>query len=187
MMQSASSVWWLTDSSAPTTASESTAIARAVAAIADAEAQVSGSYRSHCQPATEVASQNCHPRTEATLSSMNRNSTQASRTWAIPWARGQRTHPENAASGPDGPLTCVFLERMTRFELATLTLAKKKGEDDRPYSPSTAAQYSTVRKTVRPVRLFRRVRIPVCHHTRAMCASACLADDCVAAADHLGD
>ena len=60
------------------------------------------------------------------------------------------------------------IERMTRFELATLTLAKKKGYDDRPHGPSSALQYSTVRTTVRPVRLSRPVRIPLYHHTRAM-------------------
>ena len=32
---------------------------------------------------------------------------------------------ENAVSAPVGALTCVFVERMTRFELATLTLAKE--------------------------------------------------------------
>ena len=47
-----------------------------------------------------------------------------------------------------------------------------KGCGHRPYSPSTALQYSTVQKTVRPVRLFRPVRIPVYHHTRARCGSA---------------
>ncbi len=41
----------------------------------DRQAQVSASYRSHCRPATEAASQNCHPPTEATLSSMNRSRT----------------------------------------------------------------------------------------------------------------
>ena len=70
------------------------------------------------------------------------------------------------------PRSETYLERMTRFELATLTLAKK-GCGHRPCSPSTALQYSTVRKTVRPVRLFRPVRTPVYHHPRAM-GSACL-------------
>ena len=42
--------------------------------------------------------------------------------------------------------------------------------------------------TVRPVRfLFRPVRTPIYHHTRAMRGSACLADDRVAATDRLGD
>ncbi len=63
--------------------------------------------------------------------------------------------------------TRCFLERMTRFELATLTLAKKKRDRSRPYSPSRALQHPAVRKTVRPVRLSRLVRIPLYHHTRA--------------------
>ncbi len=82
----------------------------------------------------------------------------------IPWARN---HRKCSSAALEGPLTWCFLERMTRFELATLTLAKK-GYDDRPYSPSSALQYSTVRQTVRPVRLSRPVRIPLYHHTRAM-------------------
>ena len=60
------------------------------------------------------------------------------------------------------PRSETYLERMTRFELATLTLAKK-GCGHRPYSPSTAAQCPTVRKTVREIRLVRPVRIPVYH------------------------
>ena len=65
------------------------------------------------------------------------------------------------------PRSETYLERMTRFELATLTLAKK-GCGHRPYSPSTALQYSTVRKTVREIRLVRLVRIPVYHHAFAV-------------------
>ena len=37
---------------------------------------------------------------------------------------GKGHRPENEVSAPVGALTCVFLERMTRFELATLTLAR---------------------------------------------------------------
>ena len=77
---------------------------------------------------------------------------------------GKPGSPENEVSAPVRALTWCFLERMTRFELATLALAKGCGH--RPYSPSTAAQYSTVRKTVREIRLFRPVRIPLYHHTR---------------------
>ena len=77
-----------------------------------------------------------------------------------PWARPHvRQQPKTQETLP----TAGFpIERMTRFELATLTLAKK-GDDDRPYSPSSALQYSTVRKTVREIRLVRPVRIPVYH------------------------
>jgi hypothetical protein len=49
---------------------------------------------------------------------------------------GKPASPENEVSAPFGALTWCFLERMTRFELATLTLAK--GYEDRPYSPSSA-------------------------------------------------
>ena len=47
------------------------------------------------------------------------------------------TWAENADQRPNiGPLTWCFLERMTRFELATLTLAKK-----RLWSPSVQSVY----------------------------------------------
>jgi hypothetical protein len=48
---------------------------RSVTEKADRDRQVSASYRSHCRPATGTASRNCHPPTEATVSTMNRNST----------------------------------------------------------------------------------------------------------------
>ena len=41
---------------------------------------------------------------------------------------GKPDSPENEVSAPTGALTCVFLERMTRFELATLTWLKNLPE-----------------------------------------------------------
>ncbi len=47
---------------------------------------------------------------------------------------GKPDSPENEVSAPAGALTWCFLERMTRFELATLTLA-------RLWSPSVQSVY----------------------------------------------
>lgn len=63
----------------------------------DQQAHVSGRYRSHCRPATGTASRNCHPPTEATMSSMNRNCTQA---MALGYTHVVGTPSQNRARKP---------------------------------------------------------------------------------------
>ena len=95
----------------------------------------------------------------------------------IPWART----PKAQASDPSRAADLVIHGADDEIRTRDPHLGKR----NRRRTP-TAAQDSTVRKTVREIRLFRPARIPVYHHTRAMCASACLADDGVAPTDHLG-
>ncbi len=75
---------------------------------------------------------------------------------------------ENAVSAPAGALTWCYLERMTRFELATLTLAKKKVMTTvrtvRPVPCSTPQSGKPSVQSVCPVQFVYRYTI-----TRALC------------------
>ena len=58
----------------------------------------------------------------------------------------------------------IYRERTTGFEPATLTLAKKR-EENQPLSPCSPLTWSPVRRFVRPARPVRSFRIPVYHRT----------------------
>ncbi len=70
---------------------------------------------------------------------------------------------------------------MTRFELATLTFAKKVRMTVRAVRPVPCSTPQSAKPSVGPVEFVYRYTI-----TRSI-VSACVPDDCMAAADHLGD